>query len=337
MSLVEISDLKVHFPLSDGRVVKAVDGVSFSIEAGDSFGIVGESGSGKSTTAQALLRLVDPAQGSMRLGRHDLSTESAARLRDARRDVQMVFQDPFSSLNPRLRAGRAVREPLDLMKIGTPAERERRVDELFQAVGLHPDAKRLFPHQFSGGQRQRLCIARAMVTEPRLIVCDEPVSALDVAIQAQILNLLRRLQAEKDLTYVFISHDLAVVQHVCTHVAVMHLGEFVETGPVDAIFAEASHPYTWSLMAAALSPDAADRGRERFVISGEPPSPIDPPPGCRFSGRCPFVAERCRSERPALRPMGNGHSVACHFAETLTPPLPELAAARMEAPRRVFA
>ncbi|MGB2200301.1 MAG: ABC transporter ATP-binding protein [Pseudooceanicola atlanticus] len=326
MSLVDVQDLKVHFPLASGDVVKAVDGVTFRVDAGSSFGIVGESGSGKSTTAQALMRLVDPVAGSMSLGPHSLSGLEGEPLRKARKDIQMVFQDPFSSLNPRLRAGRAVREPLDLMDIGTKAEREARVDEMFEAVGLHPDAKRLFPHQFSGGQRQRLCIARAMVTEPRLVVCDEPVSALDVAIQAQILNLLKGLQKTKNLTYIFISHDLAVVQNICTHVAVMYLGEFVETGPVEEIFSGAQHPYTWSLMAAALSPDDRDQRRERFTVEGEPPSPINPPPGCRFAGRCPFAQDKCRTEKPVLSKVTNGHKVACHFAGELTPPIPELAA-----------
>lgn len=268
MNLVDVQDLKVHFPLANGDVVRAVDGVTFRVAKGASFGIVGESGSGKSTTAQALMRLVDPAGGAMSVGGHNLGGLSGEPLRRARKDIQMVFQDPFSSLNPRLRAGQAVREPLDLMGIGSRAQRAARVDELFRAVGLHPDAKRLFPHQFSGGQRQRLCIARAMVTEPQLVVCDEPVSALDVAIQAQILNLLKRLRQEKELTYIFISHDLAVVQNICTDVAVMYLGQFVESGPVEEIFANAKHPYTWSLMAAALSPDPAAKGRERFTVTG---------------------------------------------------------------------
>lgn len=327
MNLVDVQDLKVHFPLANGDVVRAVDGVTFRVAKGASFGIVGESGSGKSTTAQALMRLVDPAGGAMSVGGHNLGGLSGEPLRRARKDIQMVFQDPFSSLNPRLRAGQAVREPLDLMGIGSRAQRAARVDELFRAVGLHPDAKRLFPHQFSGGQRQRLCIARAMVTEPQLVVCDEPVSALDVAIQAQILNLLKRLRQEKELTYIFISHDLAVVQNICTDVAVMYLGQFVESGPVEEIFANAKHPYTWSLMAAALSPDPAAKGRERFTVTGEPPSPINPPAGCRFAGRCPFAQPRCHSEKPTLRKVAGEHKVACHFADQLVPPLPELATA----------
>ncbi|QUS36314.1 ABC transporter ATP-binding protein [Falsirhodobacter algicola] len=325
-NLLDVRNLKVHFPLADGRTVHAVDGVDFRVNEGDSFGIVGESGSGKSTTAQALMRLVDPAEGAIRLGPDNLSGLRGESLRAVRRNIQMVFQDPYSSLNPRLRAGDAVREPLDLMNLFPRAEHDARVDALFKAVGLHPDAKKLFPHQFSGGQRQRLCIARAMVTEPKLVVCDEPVSALDVAIQAQILNLLRTLQRDKGLTYVFISHDLAVVQHICTHVAVMYLGEFVETGPVEEIFSSARHPYTWSLMASALSPDGR-RGEERFTVTGEPPSPIDPPKGCRFAGRCPFAVERCRAEKPEMHAFSNGHKVACHFAGTLTPPIAELAQA----------
>ncbi len=324
--LLDVQDLKVHFPLASGQTVHAVDGVTFQVNEGDSFGIVGESGSGKSTTAQALMRLVDPVEGAIHLDTQDLTALSGDPLRTMRHKMQMVFQDPYSSLNPRLRAGQAVREPLDLMGLGPVRGRDTRVDEMFTQVGLHPDAKRLFPHQFSGGQRQRLCIARAMVTEPRLIVCDEPVSALDVAIQAQILNLLKRLQKDKRLTYVFISHDLAVVQHICTHVAVMYLGEFVEQAPTGQLFAAAKHPYTWSLMAAALSPDDRSRAGARFTVTGEPPSPIDPPKACRFAGRCPFATDRCRTEKPTLRDFGLGHRVACHYAGELTPPLPELAA-----------
>lgn len=327
MKLLDVENLKVHFPLANGDVVKAVDGVSFHVNEGESFGIVGESGSGKSTTAQALMRLVDPVDGTIWLGGDDLSILDGALLRKARKNIQMVFQDPYSSLNPRLRAGAAVREPLDLMNLGEKAGRDDKVDEMFASVGLHPDAKRLFPHQFSGGQRQRLCIARAMVTEPRLVVCDEPVSALDVAIQAQILNLLKRLQKEQKLTYVFISHDLAVVQHICTHVGVMYLGEFVEQGPVEQIFSGARHPYTWSLMAAALSPETSGKGENRFEVTGEPPSPINPPDGCRFAGRCPFATDKCRAEKPALNKFDGEHRVACHYAGEITPPLPELAQA----------
>ncbi|MEN3162402.1 ABC transporter ATP-binding protein [Tistrella mobilis] len=329
MSLFSVEDLKVHFPLPSGKTVHAVDGVSFQVAEGECFGIVGESGSGKSTTARALMRLVDPVEGHIRLDGHDLGTASGEALRRLRPMIQMVFQDPFSSLNPRLRAGAAVREPLDLMNLGAKSDRDGQVDAMFRQVGLHPDARRLFPHQFSGGQRQRLCIARAMVTSPKLVVCDEPVSALDVAIQAQILNLLKGLQRDRGLTYVFISHDLAVVQHICTRVAVMYLGEFVEQAPTGRLFASARHPYTWSLMASALSPErhAGTAPAERFTITGEPPSPIDPPPGCRFAGRCPFATDRCRTEKPALRRFPDDHQVACHYAGELEPPIPELRAA----------
>lgn len=328
MTLLDVRDLKVHFPLGPDATLHAVDGVSFAVEEGDSFGIVGESGSGKSTTAQALMRLVGATSGTITLQDRDLTRLQGAELRHLRHLVQMVFQDPYSSLNPRLRAGAAVREPLDLMHIGKREEREQRVDDLFAAVGLHPDAKRLFPHQFSGGQRQRLCIARAIASRPRLVVCDEPVSALDVAIQAQILNLLRRLQQDQRLTYVFISHDLAVIQHICTHVAVMYSGQFVEKAPVRQLFSAAKHPYTWSLMAAALSPDDRRREESRFTVTGEPPSPINPSStACRFSSRCPFATDRCRTEKPVLKQIGEGHEVACHYAETLTPPMAELQAA----------
>ncbi|MGN6764561.1 MAG: ABC transporter ATP-binding protein [Rhizobiaceae bacterium] len=326
MSLLEVRDLTIRFPLASGLAVHAVDGVSFTVDEGESYGIVGESGSGKSTTARALMRLLEPSSGSVRLGDHILTELDGNALIEVRHLLQMIFQDPYSSLNPRLRAGDAVREPLDLMRLGTRKERDERVRQMLHAVGLHPEAARLFPHQFSGGQRQRLCIARALVTEPKLVVCDEPVSALDVAIQAQILNMLRRLQEEKGLTYVFISHDLAVIQHICTHVAVMYMGEIVEEAPVARFFSAASHPYSWSLMAAALSPQDRMRDAPDFTIEGEPPSPIDPPKGCRFAGRCPFASGKCRAEKPGLRTVERGHRVACHYAGEIDPPLAQLAA-----------
>ncbi len=332
-SLLQVEDLKVHFPAGrnkDGspRVVHAVDGISFELEQGKTFGIVGESGSGKSTAALGIMRLAPITSGRVALGRDVLSDLEGEALRQKRVRFQMVFQDPFSSLNPRKRAGDAIREPLDLMNYIDPMMRPEVVEESLVAVGLHPSAARLFPHQFSGGQRQRLCIARALATQPELLVCDEPVSALDVAIQAQVINLLLRLQEEKKLSYVFISHDLAVVQHLCTDVGVMYLGQFAEKGSAKQIFSNPRHPYTWSLMAAALKPDASQRGRERTaLIRGEPPSPINPPKGCRFSARCPFAQERCHQEAPVLREVETGHSVACHFTESLEAPLPELRAA----------
>jgi len=328
--ILRVNGLKVHFdvgraPGGGRKVVHAVDGVDFTVRKGTSFGIVGESGSGKSTIAQAIMRLVPVTEGSVFLNEHQISGLEGQSLRAVRDKFQMVFQDPFSSLNPRKKARAAIREPLDLLGIGDEKGRDKVAEDMLAAVGLHREAGRLFPHQFSGGQRQRLCIARALASQPELIVCDEPVSALDVAIQAQILNLLRQLQAEMGLSYVFISHDLAVVQYICDEVAVMYLGEFVEKAPAGKLFSSAMHPYTWSLMSAALSPEN-ERGTlaARPLLGGEPPSPTAPPPGCRFAARCPFATERCRAEKPALRGFGEGHRVACHYAGELEPPIPEL-------------
>lgn len=323
--LLEVDDLKVLFPAGRAapfgprRMVHAVDGVSFRVERQSTFGIVGESGSGKTTAAQAIMRLVPITEGRVRLGADELTFLRGNALRRARRHFQMIFQDPFSSLNPRRRAGDLIREPLDLLRVGTPAERDARVAELLKAVGLPPEAATLFPHQFSGGQRQRLVIARALSTKPDLIVCDEPVSALDVAIQAQILNLLKRLQRELGLTYVFISHDLGVVQHLCDEVAVMYLGRIVEQAPSASLFTAPQHPYTWSLIAAAAPPGPLRAAlKRRFAPQGEPPSPIDPPPGCRFAARCPFAQDRCRSETPLLDVRATRHYAACHRAEEVS-------------------
>lgn len=309
--LLQVSDLKVHFPTRGGALVRAVDGVSFTVGRGVAFGLVGESGSGKTTTALACVRLVDPTGGSVELAGQDITGLRGGALRAARRRMQIVFQDPYSALNPRERAGAIVRRPLDLMEVGTPAERRDRVDELFRTVGLRPEQQALFPHQFSGGQRQRIGIARALATQPDLIVCDEPVSALDVAIQAQILNLLARLKRDFGLTYLFISHDLAVVQHVCDEIAVMYLGQIVEQGGKAQVFRNPLHPYTLALISAVPSTDPALKGR-RVRVQGDPPSPIAPPPGCRFAGRCPFAIDRCHSELPPLRPVRGTHAVACH-------------------------
>ena len=318
--LLSVRDLTVHFstgrrgPFGRPQAVHAVDGVSFDVARGATFGLVGESGSGKTTTAFAVMRLADARGGRVRLGDTDLLALDGEALRRERRRMQMIFQDPYSSLNPRVRAGAIVREPLDLMHIGVPAEREERVVELFRLVGLRPEQRALFPHQFSGGQRQRIGVARALATRPELIVCDEPVSALDVAIQAQILNLLRRLQAEFGLTYVFISHDLGVVQYMCDEIAVMYLGRIVERTGRGRLFRTPLHPYTWALLSAVPSADPAfRRARARVELEGDPPSPIDPPPGCRFAGRCPFVEARCRERDPPLRPIRPDHHVACHL------------------------
>ncbi|MCO5339017.1 ABC transporter ATP-binding protein [Delftia tsuruhatensis] len=317
-TLLQVDDLQVHFPRPGkglfGRpeVVKAVDGVSFSLRRGSTLAVVGESGSGKTTTALAVMRLAPVTAGRMQLGDTDLGGLSGEALRQARRRMQIVFQDPFSSLNPRQRAGDAVRAPLDLMDVGTPAEREARVAELFTQVGLRPEQRQLFPHQFSGGQRQRINIARALATRPELVVCDEPVSALDIAIRAQILNLLARLQRELGLSYLFISHDMAVVEHICDDIAVMYLGQIVERAPRQAFFARPLHPYSVALMSAVPTVRGGrERAARRIRLAGDPPSPIDPPAGCRFAGRCPVAVPACSAEVPPLREAAPGHWVRC--------------------------
>jgi peptide/nickel transport system ATP-binding protein len=325
--LLDVNDLVVHFPagrtglFSRPSKVHAVDGVSFRVQRGTTFGIVGESGSGKSTTAQAIMRLVPATSGQIIFGGENIADFRGERLRQARRRFQIVFQDPFSSLDPRRRAGDLVREPLDLLNIGSRTERDTRVRQLLKEVGLPPQAAELFPHQFSGGQRQRLCIARVLAPEPDLIVCDEAVSALDVAIQAQILNLLKKLQRERGLTYIFISHDLGVIQHFCDEIAVMYLGKIVEQAPRSVFFSEPRHPYSWSLVAAAAPPGPLrDQLKQRYLVKGDPPSPVDPPPGCRFAQRCPFVIERCTLQLPVLEVAGMGHYIACHRANEIQAP-----------------
>ncbi len=318
--LLRVEDLKVHFSQKRRHIfaqpsnVHAVDGVNFTVPRGRTFGLVGESGSGKTTTALAVMRLVHITSGRVTLDDLDIGALEGEELRRQRRHMQIIFQDPYSSLNPRVRAGDIVREPLDQLDVGDVNGREDRVAELFRHVGLRPEQRALFPHQFSGGQRQRIGIARALASQPDLIVCDEPVSALDVAIQAQILNLLRTLQDEFGLTYLFISHDLGVVQYMCDEIAVMYLGQIVEHADRISLFTEPLHPYTWALLSAVPSADPAIRDRsDRIRLQGDPPSPIDPPPGCRFANRCPFAEVRCTSETPPLRPIKDGHAVACHL------------------------
>ncbi|MFU8881580.1 MAG: ABC transporter ATP-binding protein [Rhodobacterales bacterium] len=318
--LLDVQDLTVQFALprqgvfGPRPVLEAVRQVSFTLEQGRALGIVGESGSGKTTAAMATIRLVEATSGKVIFQGEDLLQLDAEAMRMRRRDVQLIFQDPYSSLNPRARVADIVREPMDLMEIGTPEERRARVSELFRLVGLRPDQLSLFPHQFSGGQRQRISIARALTTNPKLLVCDEPVSALDVAIQAQILNLLARLKAELGLSYLFISHDLGVVRHVCDEVAVMYLGKIVEMAPRDALFDAPQHPYTQALLSAA--PSLARRKSRGYVrpvkISGDPPSPINPPRGCAFAERCPKAQDICRRVQPMLEPRAQAR-VACHF------------------------
>ena len=316
-----VEDLKVHFGgqkslLSRNKpVVHAVDGVSFTVPAGKTFGVVGESGSGKTTTALAIMRLVPITHGRVTLGGTVISDLAKEELRAARRQFQIVFQDPYSSLDPRKRAGEIVREPLDLMHIRTPRERDGMVAELFAQVGLRPEQQALFPHQFSGGQRQRVGLARALSTTPDLIVCDEPVSALDVAIQAQILNLMARLQRDLGLTYLFISHDLGVVQHICDEIAVMYLGQIVEQADRVTLFTSPRHPYTKALLAAVPTVHGNKRDRRsRVRLQGDPPSPVNLPAGCRFASRCPMVEERCRQSSPPLEDRGGNHRVACFVA-----------------------
>ncbi len=318
--LLDVANLKVYFQLprknflAKASQVHAVDDVSFQVKRGTTLGIVGESGSGKTTTAMAVMRLTPVTEGAMRLGDTDLVALEGEALRQARGRMQIIFQDPYSSLNPRVRAGAIVREPMDLMNIGAPGERDARVAELFGKVGLRPEQQALFPHQFSGGQRQRVGVARALATQPELVVCDEPVSALDVAIQAQILNLLRALQQEFGLTYLFISHDLGVVQYMCDEIAVMYLGQIVEHADRIPLFTEPLHPYTWALLSAVPSADPVAREQaDRIRLEGDPPSPIDLPPGCRFASRCPFAQALCVQETPPLRRIRAGHAVACHL------------------------
>ena len=317
--VLEVNDLKVHFRMKRKHLfethshIHAVDGVSLKVEFGKTLGLVGESGSGKTTTGLAIARLVPAIGGSIKImGTEVLGLEGEA-LRVQRKHIQFVFQDPYSSLNPRLRAGRLVREALDRLKVGNPTERNRKVNELFGQVGLSREQERLFPHQFSGGQRQRLGIARALASHPDLLICDEPVSALDVAVQAQILNLLRRLQKEMGLTYLFISHDLGVVQHMCDEIAVIYIGQIVEQADRISLFQNPLHPYTKGLLATVPSADPRRLKKPQIEIFGEPPSPVDPPPGCRFASRCPFVEERCRVEAPLLRQIKSNQKVACHL------------------------
>jgi oligopeptide/dipeptide ABC transporter ATP-binding protein len=318
--LLEVSDLKKHYPVRSGVLrrqvgtVHAVDGVSFSVGVGETLGLVGESGCGKSTVARSILRLVEPTSGSIRLNGRDITRLGKSEMRPNRRSMQIIFQDPFASLNPRMTAGDIVGEPLTVHGLAVGDAKRKRVAELFEQVGLRPDQMHNYPHQFSGGQRQRICIARALSLGPSLIVCDEPVSALDVSIQAQVINLLIDLQRAHGFSYLFIAHDLAVVAHISHRVAVMYLGRIVEIADKTELFANPRHPYTQALLASVpvANPKAK---RLTALLQGDVPSPINPPSGCAFHTRCPYVMERCRLETPRLADVSGQHQVACFLNE----------------------
>jgi len=322
-TLLSVKGLSKRFPVEQGVLfsklggyVSAVDDVSFDIEQGTTLGLVGESGCGKSTTGRMLIRLIEPTEGTITFGDTDVRSLRGRDLKMFRRDVQFIFQDPYASLNPRMTVAEIVTEPLVIQSIGTAEERRCRMRDMLETVGLNPEHCNRYPHEFSGGQRQRIGVARALMLKPKLIICDEPVSALDVSIQAQIVNLLEQLQDEFGLTYLFIAHDLSVVRHISDRVAVMYLGKMVETGGWQGLYDQPLHPYTQSLLSAVPVPDPVkQRGRERIILQGDVPSPINPPTGCRFHTRCPIAQfPICSDVIPELREIAPGHAAACHFA-----------------------
>jgi peptide/nickel transport system ATP-binding protein len=329
-TLVDVRNLKVHFPLGGGFLkkasgtLKAVDGISFSIRKGETLGLVGESGCGKTTTGRSIVRAIDPTAGNITYVREDNSSVDLAaldnrQLKPFRKEIRIVFQDPFSSLNPRMTVMQTVGEPLKAFNMYPGKQREERIGELLKKVGLRPEYMRRYPHAFSGGERQRISIARALALDPRLVVLDEAVSALDVSVRAQILNLLADLQKDLDLTYLFISHDLSVIEHICDRVAVMYVGQIIELAPTRDLFRKPLHPYTETLMSAVPVPDPRLRNRrQRIKPQGEVADPVNPPSGCYFHPRCRFAQERCSTEAPPLREITPGRFAACHFAEDLS-------------------
>jgi oligopeptide/dipeptide ABC transporter ATP-binding protein len=317
--LLQVRDLVKHFPVRGGLLqravawVKAVDGVSFDIARGETLGLVGESGSGKSTVARTILRLIPPTSGEVLLEGKSVFKASPSQMKRLRRDMQIIFQDPYGSLNPRMSVGEIIGEGLLVHGVGSPREREATVERLLEVVGLRGQHRGRFPHEFSGGQRQRIGIARALALTPKIVIADEPVSALDVSIQSQILNLLSDLQREFNLTYLFVAHNMAVVEQVSDRIAVMYLGKIVEIGPAEEVVRDPKHPYAKALISAVPVPDP-DIRRERVVLKGDIPSPINPPSGCHFRTRCPIATERCAVEEPLLRPVGKDRVAACHYA-----------------------
>ncbi len=322
-SLVRVEKLVKHFPITQGIIfqrqvgaVKAVDDITFEIKKGETLGLVGESGCGKSTTGRTILQLHEPTSGRVYYDGQDLTTASASQMRKLRRDIQIIFQDPYASLNPRMTIGDIIGEPLEVHKIGTAKERRERVQELLNLVRLNPFFIKRYPHEFSGGQRQRIGVARALALNPEFIVCDEPISALDVSVQAQVVNLLEELQEKFDLTYLFIAHDLSMVRHISDRIAVMYLGKLVELADQTELFENKMHPYSIALLSAVPIPDPVkERQRKRIILEGDVPSPANPPSGCRFHTRCPIAEDLCQVEDPPFEEKAPGHWVACHFVD----------------------
>ncbi|CAM2828415.1 oligopeptide/dipeptide ABC transporter ATP-binding protein [Paenibacillus sediminis] len=315
-NLIEVEGLSKHFDLGKGRILKAVSDLNFQIREGETLGMVGESGCGKSTAGRTILRLYEPTAGAVRFNGTDITKLSGGKMKAFRRDMQMIFQDPYASLNPRFTVTDIIGEALDIHNMaGSRAERKKRVEELLDMVGLNPDHATRYPHEFSGGQRQRIGIARALAVNPKFIIADEPISALDVSIQAQVVNLLQDLQGRLGLTYLFIAHDLSMVKHISDRVAVMYLGKMVELADSEELYANPRHPYTQALLSAIPVPDPeVEANKERIVLKGELPSPINPPSGCPFRTRCPIATEKCALEVPALVEVQKGHFAACHYA-----------------------